>query len=273
MSDILVGWFLWRVKNNKNAIAVLNGQTGSGKSWAGLSLCEKGSKWNGTNFTIKENVAFDFKTLLKQTHLEKNSKPGTFFLFEEVGAFGSGSASREWQSQANKFFHSFLQTTRHRRQILIFTCPMFTNLEAGARALCHMQMIMKKIHYKDNKSQLVPYVIQINQRTGKMYFKLLRFHEPDVPYRQKLTSTFVEKPSEELIKEYEKVKLRFTTQLNKTIMEEMKPKKKVSKGINVDAVCKLKEAGTKTKEIAEIFGVTRRYIRMTINKAKNKQIS
>lgn len=265
MSDILVGWFNYRIKQNKNLIAVINGPTGSGKSWAALSLAEKGSKDNGTSFSIKNNVAFDFKELLEQTQRPENTKAGTYFVFEEVGSFGSGSSSREWQSQANKFFHSFLQTTRHRRQILLFTCPLFANLEAGARALCHMQILMDKIDFKAEKTKIIPYIIQVNNRTGKLYFKYLRYHEGHL--RTRLLSTFVNKPSDTLIKEYEAKKLAFTTQLNATIMESLtpKPKAKIEKPINLEVIEVLKEKGYTHNKIAELLGCSKKTIQRRIN--------
>ena len=59
---------------------------------------------------------FNFKDLLKKMQLPQNQKPGTPFIFEEVGSFESGASARAWQSQANKFFFSFMQTSRHRNQ-------------------------------------------------------------------------------------------------------------------------------------------------------------
>ncbi len=199
----LIGWIGWRIRKNKNFIGVINGSTGSGKSYAGLDLCLTISKKLGTKFTVKNNVDFSFTGLLKKTQMPENTKAGTCFLFEEVGAFGGGASSREWQSKANKFFFSFLQTTRHRNQVLIFTCPQFSFLDAGARSLVHMQMIMQGIDFKKKVAYIKPYIIQINNRTGKPYFKMLRFTIKGI--KHKLKSQKVLMPPPDMLKEYEEM--------------------------------------------------------------------
>ncbi len=180
---ILLGWIENRISKNKNVIIVINGATGSGKSWSALTLAYDISKKLGTNFIVKDNVGFNFTDLLKKTMLPHNTKAGTCFIFEEVGAVGGGASAREWQSRVNRFFFSFLQTTRHRNQILIFTCPHFSFLDAGARSLVHLQIIMQGINFKKNVTYTKPYVLQVNQRTGKIYFKMLRYKVDGMRYK------------------------------------------------------------------------------------------
>ena len=219
----LVEWIKNRIKKNKNAILIFNGPTGSGKTFGAISIAEKIAKEFGTNFNINDNVDFKFTNLLKKTMLEQNMKPGTPFVFEEVGAFGSGSASREWQSQANKFFFSFMQTTRHRNQILILTCPHFSFLDAGTRSLVHMQIEMTGINPRKKVSYCKPYAIQVNSRTGKFYFKFLRLSVGNKKVKFKILE--IQLPSEQLLKDYEIIKTKYTTELNKSIMEKVKKMK------------------------------------------------
>lgn len=103
----LIRWIVKRIGKNKNVIMIINGPTGSGKTYAALRLAYDSSQELGTTFNIKNNVGFTFPELLKKTELPENQNPGTCFVFEEVGAAGGGASSREWQSQANKFFFSF----------------------------------------------------------------------------------------------------------------------------------------------------------------------
>ena len=281
----LIGWIVWRIKKNKNFIGVINCSTGSGKSYAGLKLCLDISKILGSNFTVKDNVDFSFIGLLKKTKLPQNTKAGTCFLFEEVGAMGGGGAGREWQSKANKFFTSFLQTTRHKRQILIFTFPQFNFLDSIARALVHMQMIMQGIDFKKKVSYLKPYLIQTNDRTGKMYFKLLRFTIEGV--RHKLTSQRMGLPPEDMIKEYEKMKVAFTDKLdNEIIDDEMKQQEKEKKKkqrrdrlLNAEIISPMFKEGKTNKEIARITGKSveaikywKRKLGLTKKNSVNEQI-
>ena len=229
-TEHFLGYVKERITKNKNVIIVINGATGSGKSYAGIQLGYLISEMFGSNFNIKENVGFEFKDLLKKSMMEKNKAKGTVFLFEEVGAFGGGASSREWQSKANKFFFSFMQTARHRNQILIFTCPNFANLDAGARQLVHVNLNTIGIDFKTNISYLKPYFLQINTRTGKTYFKYMRFKSDNNSFWTRLKDIRLGLPKKEVLDEYEKTKTNFTDNLNKTIIndgvESVKPKDK-----------------------------------------------
>ena len=256
-----VNWVKWRISKNKNAIIMFNGPTGSGKSWAALSLAEMLAKEFDTKFNVGKNIDFKFVNLLKKTMLKGNDKPGTVFLFEEVGAVGSGSSAKEWMSKANAFFNSFVQTSRHRNQILIMTCPSFSNLDASTRRLVHAQVEMLNINYQKNVSYCKLFVLQVNPRSGKIYFKYLRFKVGKK--KGKLKQMKLKKPSKRLINEYEKIKTQYTTELNQYILDsdkpvEKQPKRKVSK----EQIGMLLSKGLSTKEIASALNVTMRTIQI-----------
>jgi len=254
----ILRWIKNRIKANKNAILVINGATGSGKSYAGISLALKIAETLGTNFDIHNNMDFNFINLLKKMMLPHNKKPGTIFLFEEVGSFGSGSSSREWQSQANKFFFSFMQTSRHRNQILIFTCPHFSYLERGTRMLVHMQLEMDGIDLKKKIAFLKPYRVQVNSRSGQFYFKYLRCKGPKGKFKFK--RLIVPCPPDDIVKEYERLKTLFTGKLNSEIIrqskeqveEDMRGKKAK---VNDKAMAKLLKKGLSNSEIAKVMGI------------------
>ena len=159
-------WVISRIRKNQNAIIIFNGGTGSGKSYAGIRCALDLSREMGTNFSIEKNLAFKFTDLLIKMGLPGNEHPGTIFVMEEVGSFGSGAASREWQSQANKFFFSFMQTSRHRNQVLLLNCPSFHYLEKGTRQLVHFLFSVTHIYYalikRICKSQFVFLIIMPN---------------------------------------------------------------------------------------------------------------
>ena len=217
-------WIIQRIKRNKNVILIINGPTGSGKTYAGLRLACDIAERLGTNFSVKENVAFNFSKLLRKTMLPINEKPGACFLFEEIGVMGGGASSREWQSKANRFFNSFMQTTRYRNQVLILTCPQFSYLEKGTRQLVHAQLEMIAINPQNKISITKPYLLQVNSTTGKVYFKFLRFRYHGL--RHKLKRLEFKLPPDDIIKEYELLKRQFTTQLNQEILQADNPRPK-----------------------------------------------
>ena len=256
INPVLV-WIKNRIKNNKNEIIVINGPTGSGKTFAALSLCNQISEMLNTNFNLKDNMDFSFSQLLKETMLPQNQKPGTPFLFEEVGVVGSGSAARQWQSKANQFFFSFMQTTRHRQQILIMTCPHFSFLEKGTRSMVHLQMETAGIDFKRKIALLKPFRIQVNSRSGQFYFKYLRIRYKGKRYKLKILE--VPYPPQDMVNEYEIIKTRYTTKLNKSIIaaekEEAKPKSKSK--VDDKKLKELMEQGLNNVQIAKILGVSR----------------
>lgn len=213
---LFINWIAKRIKANKNAIIIVNGPTGSGKTYACISMAQAVADKLGTNFSVKNNLAFKFPDLLQKMKLEDNQLPGTAFVFEEVGAFGGGASSREWQSQANKFFFSFMQTSRHRNQIIFMNCPDFSYLESGARKLVHFQFQMAGIDRVRWQSFIKPYKVQVNSRSGKFYFKYMRITTKDGT--SKLNRLVINYPGSKPVKDYEKVKLEFTSSLNEEML-------------------------------------------------------
>lgn len=255
--DPLLDYIEWRISKNKNVILMINGSTGSGKSYAGLYLAEKLAKKLNSNFSVKNNVDFTFAGLLRKMDLPNNDKAGTIFLFEEAGSISSGSSFREWQSQANIMFNSFLQTARHLRQILIMTTPQFTYLDAASRRLIHLQLDMRKINYATKESVSVPSVLQVNNRTGQIYFKRLRYMEKE--QRIRLDTYRAKLPTDDTIKEYEVIKTAFTTALRKRILgDDDQAKKPETSYKRVDAkyVGALANQGFTEKEISKALGVS-----------------
>ncbi len=205
-----------RLEKNKNAIIVINGPTGSGKSYSALTIADACARLFGTNFKINDNVAFDFGDLVRKSRQMENLAPGTPFVFEEVGAVGGGASALDWQSKLNRFFVSFMQTTRHKNQILIFTCPDFNYLMLGARKLVHMQIETKFINHRAKFCQVKPFCLQVNQRIGKIYYKFMRVKENN---RVKMIPTQnIPKPSPYLIEEYEKLKKKYSDKLESSII-------------------------------------------------------
>ena len=210
-------WVVKRIRKNQNAIIIFNGPTGSGKSLASIMCALDLADDMDSHFSIKNNLAFKFTDLLVKMDLPINDKPGTVFVMEEVGAFGSGAAAREWQSQANKFFFSFMQTSRHRNQVLILNCPSFHYLEKGTRELVHFQFEANGILIGKRLSFFKPFFLQVNTRTGKIFFKYLRYTHNGV--RRIFNRMPFRLPPAKIRREYEKEKLAFTTSLNKSILD------------------------------------------------------
>lgn len=252
-----------------NGIVVHN----SGKTYTCISLAQDVAKANGSHFTIEDNLAFNFTDLLKKMEKPENRAPGTVFIFEEVGSVGGGASAREWQSKANKFFFSFMQTSRHRNQIVLMNCPNFSFLEYGARSLVHMQIEMERIDFNSKTAYGRPYIIQVNSRTGKFYFKYPRIVLNG--RKSKLTKIKVHHPGMDIAKVYEAEKYKFTTALNKSMageeVEQEHQKDRYHK-VNNEKLIEFIEKGIKTTDIAKYFGVTDVTVRNYKRKLKEENL-
>lgn len=211
-------WFVSKIKRNKNCLVIVNGPTGCGKTYLTLQEACEIAKIMGTKFSIENNVDFSFGRLLKKMRLPENSVPGACFVFEEAGSIGSGAAATQWQSKANRFLQSFMQTSRCKNRILFFTCPAFTNLQKSSRTLLHMQIIPKRINYTTKKCIAKVYLLQTNTVTGKIYFKLLRYKKDGV--RHKIKDMEVDYPPQNIVDAYEKKKDEFVNNLEDQMIEE-----------------------------------------------------
>jgi len=267
-------WVKDRIEANRNVLSLCVGSTGSGKSYANLWLAVCLAKIFGTSFNVDENVAFSFKELLNKMKNPKfDGLPGCVFVFEEVGSIASGAASRNWQSKANSFFHSYLQTSRHRNQIVLMSCPMLTNLEAGSRNLLHLLIQMSHVNPQKKMSFAKVFYNQTNSKTGKTYFKFLRYSFLGGKFKYKQHGFKLCMP--EILVPYERDKLAYTTALNKSFFAKTDPKEVKAKKTK-DFLRKLKKyagKGLSTYDISKLTGVCQSTIMNYIKKEGIKQES
>lgn len=254
-SNPVVDYITWRVSRNKNCIIVINGPTGSGKTYFGIALgvaCKDRLK---VPFSVKGNVGFSFEDLLRKSLLPENRVPGIPLVFDEAGVMGGGGASRDWQSKANQMFFSFLQTARHRNQILIFTCPHFEFLDKAARSMVHVQITMRGIDYAHKVAYADCKVLQVNPRTGKIYFKNLRFEHQGMVL--KLKTLALKCPPEKMLAVYEKEKMLFTDALYDGFLDKkdnIKKKAKKMLEIDLNKVELYLQKGVSQRDMARFFG-------------------
>jgi len=207
-----------RIRQNKNFLAIISGQTGSGKSWSALSIGEM----LDDSFDITR-VIFKGKELMELVN-NANLKKGSVLVWDEAGI---DLSNRNWQTLANKMLNYLLQTFRHKGFILLFTAPYSDFLDKATRKLFHAELKTVSIDFNLNKTKLKPQLIQYNSRTQKFYYKYLRVitkKDGVVP----LSEWSISKPSDKLIADYETKKNKFTNELNLSISESLNKVEKTS---------------------------------------------
>jgi ABC-type dipeptide/oligopeptide/nickel transport system ATPase component len=205
----------------KNCLILIIGETGSGKSYAGLKLCEQFDK----GFSVNK-VAFKSREFMDIIDNKELSYKKAAILFDEIGI---AMSSRQWQNLTHQMVNAVLETFRFRNLLVVFTVPDISFVDVQTRKMFHFRFDMKGIDFKRKVSKVKPLYIQYNASVGKSYHKYLRIINKD-GQRQKLKTISFPLPSKQLRDAYERKKKKFSDNLNKRIRQAMDMNK--SKGIN-----------------------------------------
>ncbi len=201
-----------RIEKKKNFLPIITGPTGSGKSWAGLSIATMLDK----NFN-SSRIIFGFKGLMELINSKEVFPAGSTFFWDEFQIEGG---AREWRSLANRLLNSLLSTFRHKQFILIITTPYADFIDSQTRKLLHAEFEIKNINYETRKTKIKPLLIQYNSKVKKFYYKYLRIKGKLGP--SPVVSWSIPAPPQDLIDEYEEMKTDFTKNLNKDIEIQLK---------------------------------------------------
>ena len=193
-----------RINNNKNFLCMVTGPTGSGKSWATLSVCEQ----LNDDFTVGRIVFKGSELMILINSKELEHKKGIAILWDEAGI---GLNAKNFMSVANRVLNYLIQTFRHRNFILFFTSPHIDFLDSSTRKMFHARFETVTID-KVNKEVLIkPKLLQYNSDMKKYYQHYLKYQF------EKVEIWRIPKPSQDLIDAYENKKNKFTSELNKEI--------------------------------------------------------
>jgi len=213
-------------KQNKNWLCIIVGGTGSGKTYAGLRLCEDATQGTFDGSTI----VFDHHSFINLIHKEK-LPPGSFILFDEAGV---GMSSKEWYSIQNKIMRYVLETFRRYNYNVIFTVPTISFIDKQIRTLFHtyMETSSDGIDYRNNINYVRTYQYIYDNFKEKIITPFYRFRDKD-NRSVVMKKVALKMPSRSLIEKYEKMKKDYTEKLYGDLMKEMEfsqRKKKPSKG-------------------------------------------
>ena len=212
-----------RIKKKKNFLGFISGPTGSGKSWAGLSICLMLDPTFGP-----DRIVTNMRQLMKLINSGKLKGVGKAILWDECGVDAS---NKTWQSLTNRLINFLLQTFRHKQFVLMFTAPYLDFVDSTTRKMFHAELSTVSIDFKKKTTKLKPQLIQYNSRTKKFYYKYLRIRTEN-KRRLRLERWSVPKPPEWLITAYEQIKERFTDDLNISIekqLDELENKKTIER--------------------------------------------
>jgi len=180
-----------RLKKGKNIIIIIHGETGEGKSYLAMKMCEKADK----HFSVKNIIFWD--NLNEFIHLLGTLPEESWILIDDAGALLD---AREFMTIINKMISYVLEMFRMKKICVIFTAPNRMMIDKNARRVAHYLIFQK------DRGYAAVYRQKMNFR-GDIYPRFL-FHFDGVQL-----------PSKALIEAYEKKKV---ISFNKMLEEESK---------------------------------------------------
>ncbi len=240
--------------NNKNWLAAIVGETGSGKSFSALRI----AKLIDPSFNI-DRVVFtpeQFLELLNSGTLTR----GCAVVFDEAGC---GMPAREWYSIQNKLLGYVLQTFRRENLAVIFTLPNISFLDVQARKLFHTIIQTLSVNFKKKYVVTKYFLNQSNPVKDKDYRKFLRIRN-NSGAMLRVSRYLISKPNDAIIEKYEAKKKVFANDLKLQAQEALKKKKekkepKIPKSVGIENDLRLGHLSM--KDIALKYRTTYQYIK------------
>jgi len=196
------------------------GQTGTGKSYAAMSLAEH----LDPGFDIGR-VVFSADEFINILNIDESLVKGSVIMWDEAGV---GMPAREWYSLSNKVISYVVQTFRVKGYILIMTTPSMKYIDSQIRSLFHGLAQTIDPSTRNGKFGWAKYMhLEHDPREGKTFMRYPVIYDE---YNRKVKiqgptpgsgNVLFPKPSEELIEDYEAKKKDFTDSLIASASEMM----------------------------------------------------
>lgn len=206
-------------KQNKNALCVMVGQTGSGKSYDSLAIISCFLLYRDgvlpQDQEIIDHVMFKALEFMRRVNNDDVKIRGEPFIWDEAGI---DAGNQDYGTVKNKVISWYAQTCRNQHQLIIFTLPTLQMLTTQVRKLLHYYFEAVFIDASKKLGVIKPLEMQYNTRMDKIYYH--RLSERDAEgYDNVVELCGCPLMHESLIKLYEKKKTMFTDDLNDEIQE------------------------------------------------------
>jgi len=267
--QILIMTLVSRIDVGKNCLVACVGPTGSGKSLSIVSILY----WifvymHGREPTTEESsdhwvfIALNFVKKMNDPNLQKKD----VWLWDESGY---DMSHKTHMTIHNRAIGWLVQTFRNLQQIVFFTVPTASFLDASVRKLLHYQLETRKILKTKNICIIKPLELQYNIREDKLYYHNLVTPAIDGSgYLDEVDVVGVPRPPKEIELKYEELAGKFKSELNiklQKTLEKLNEKEETSLIPNPYArplterqkrILELLEGGmTSTNDIADSLGI------------------
>ena len=249
-----------RIERKQNAIVLITGQTGIGKSYAALYLAEK----LDPTFNVNK-VAFSMKEFSYILH-KYDPKAGEALVLDEASIVMD---NRNYQSKENIFGTHIFTVFRHRLNYIFLTAPASNHIDKKIQDLAHYKV--QVIHRDDNRKQVIGMVRAIDHNTirNKTYNKSLKAGG----FSKFPAHTFY-LPSKKLVDDYEALARPHKTDVEKEVYEHFHKEKDELYGLTdlQREVVQGHRLGMTVTEMAAAWGSSTQNISRVVGTMKNKGI-
>jgi energy-coupling factor transporter ATP-binding protein EcfA2 len=278
-TQIFIKTIFNRVHSGKNALIVVVGQTGSGKSLSTLSLMiglylYTYGKMPSVEDLINHNC-FKANELMRNLNAIKgNAKE--IWNWDEAGV---DIGHKSHATVKNRVIGYLAQTFRNLQQIVFFTVPTMNFIDASVRKLLHFYLETQSIDSSRKMCIIKPLQLQYYQRKDKLYYHNLRYAHKNGEWEE-VDTIGVPIPPKEYVEAYETKKNLFTRRLNIEIERQLNMIEAKSEGggpkltERQEKILELMQNGiVSSGEIAEKLGILQQQVCDNLNFMRRKGIS
>lgn len=181
---LLFRHLLWRRKLNMNSILLIVGGVRTGKSYAGLKICERYCKLVGKEFDVKKQCGFEPVDYLEWVNA--GAMDDAYFLDE----LGASISPQLWFTQQSRIFNTYTQIGGYRLNLLVMATP-------------NISYLLKSVRF------LLNYVIEMYSQGRGVVCKVKMIHRFGKGYLPNLGGLKVSKPKLSIIIPYEEQKRKW----------------------------------------------------------------
>jgi hypothetical protein len=225
------------LNRNRNCIIVISGATGTGKSWAGLTI---GAKIDKTfNYkSLEKRLCFSQEEFMQR--INEVDEDGEFILqkgmvlmYEEAGV---SVDSRSWWM--NKDLSHIIETFRNRNLIVIFTLPLLKMMDSNVRALTNFSIHTQRVHIDDGVTKTIVKELLINRNIKATDAYITKYIKVG---GQKVRHMYLPKPPIKLRHKYESIanKWKYNLSVVKEQNLDKRNNPKVKEKINLESYVNL----------------------------------
>lgn len=145
------------------------------------------------HFNIENDIVYkeqEFSSRFKEL-----SQYGEAIIWDEAGV---GMPAREWYKIQNRELGKRLQTIGHLRPIIFFVTPDITFIDTQPRKM--FDYFFEVTGRTDNYSKIKPFRLDVNKRTGKIYYRYPRMVDQNGLHRMRMIKFHL--PPKEFIDQY-----------------------------------------------------------------------